>query len=312
MSLACQPDMPLAELTTFRLGGPCRGFVDCAGPDELMRAVAWLREQDLPFFVIGEGSNILASDEGVPCHVVRFLSPEPEIREVSQGCFRVGAGTRLDDLALFAARQGLDGLSFAHGIPGTVGGAIVGNAGAFGRQISDVLEKVTLLEPDGRRLTLRADQLGFGYRQSNLKNSSAIVLEAWLRLTPGDPSALTARRREILDLRRRRHPDVRLTPCAGSFFQNVRPSSQAGPRQSAGWFLEQAGVHGLRRGGASVFAKHANIIIHTPPGRAQDVYDLACVMRQRVREKFGLSLRREVRLAGSFGRKPTRPNDLLW
>lgn len=289
----------LADYTTFRLGGPCRGLVTCATRAELSRAVRALAEKGEPFVLIGGGSNLLVSDEGIDAHVVRLYSERPLIaREGNE--LVVQASTRLDDLVVFSVLNGLEGLVACTGIPGTVGGAIVGNAGAFGEQIGDRVVSVSLMDRAGEEFECSRDDLDFGYRRSALQERDWIVVAARLRLAPGDRERLRARRQEILDLRAERHPDWRRIPTAGSFFKNVEPTSKAGRRQAAGWFLEQAGAKALRVGGARVFEKHANIIVAEPGCKASDVLALSKRMAALVREKFGISLEREVRLVGQW------------
>jgi UDP-N-acetylmuramate dehydrogenase len=204
----------------------------------------------------------------------------------------------LDDLAAFAVAQGLEGLVCCTGIPGTVGGAIAGNAGAFGEQIGDRLVSVDLLDRKGGLRTVKPEELGFAYRRSRLQETSDVVVSARLQLGSADRDALARRRREILEIRASKHPDWHATPTAGSFFKNIEPTSKAERRQAAGWFLEQAGAKELRIGGARVYEKHANIIIADAGCKASDVLALSQMMAKSVREKFGFDLQREVRLVG--------------
>ncbi len=291
------PAVRLADLTTFRLGGPCAALVDCATPERATQAIRAVAAAGLPYWLLGGGSNLLAADGGLDRVVIRYASGTPDI-QADGTCVTVSGATRLDDLAAWAGARGLAGLAFASGIPGTVGGAIAGNAGAFGQQLGDRVLSVTLLDPAGRPLTAAGDELSFAYRHSRLLTSGEIVLAARLRLEPGDPVRLEAERAEILELRRTRHPDWRTTPTAGSFFKNVAPTSAAGRRQSAGWFLEQAGAKSLRVGGARVFEKHANIIVGEPGCTARDVRELARLMADLVRTKFSIELQPEVRMLG--------------
>ena len=300
--------MPLADVTTFRLGGPCRDLVTCATPDALADAVRTCRGRSEMFLLIGGGSNLLVSDEGYEGTVLRFHSTQPLVQD--QGpVWEVSGSTRLDDLARLAAEAGRDGVGCCHGIPGTVGGAVVGNAGAWGRQIGDELESVSVLERDGSIRAVTAEELGFAYRRSRLQQTEQIVLKARFRLAPGDRDGLLAERERILQARAERHPDLELEPCIGSIFRNIEPTSRAGRRQAAGWFLEQAGAKALRVGGARVYPRHANIIVKGPGCTAQDVRDLADRMRRAVADRFGLVLRREVRYLGRFRGEEQAPRD---
>lgn len=286
----------LAELTTFRLGGPCREFIDCRTEDELRAAIRDLEAQGQDFFLIGGGSNLLASDRGLDSVVVRYANSEPKIRRVTDEEIEVSAAASLDDLATWTVENGIAGFATCSGIPGTVGGAIAGNAGAFGEQIGDCVISVELIDR-----TVPADELGFAYRKSNLQTNGGIIVSARLCAVRGDSGALRARRDEIMAIRRDKHPDWRVTPTAGSFFKNIEPTSKAERRQAAGWFLEQAGAKDLRIGGARTFEKHANIIVADPGCTAHDVLQLSQRMAALVREKFGFDLQREVRFVGDFG-----------
>jgi UDP-N-acetylmuramate dehydrogenase len=290
---------PLARHTTFQLGGPCPLLVDCATPAQLVAAITELYRTSRDYVLIGGGSNLLVADAGLPVTVVRYLSTRPLIQQAKSG-LEVSGSTLLDDLAAHAAEHGLAGLEALNCIPGTLGGAIAGNAGAFGQQIGDLVESVTLLERDGRSRHAARAELRFAYRSSALHDSGEIVLSARLRLQPGDPAKLAQQRAECIHVRTHKHPDWHTTPTAGSFFRNVAPTSAAGRRQAAGWFLEQAGALAMRINGARPYEKHANIIIRDGPCSAQDVLDLSRQMAAAVNTNFGIQLEREVRLLGDF------------
>ncbi len=289
----------LSDYTTFQLGGPCRCLVECTTPEELIEAVHQFKKEKIPFLLIGGGSNIVVSDHGLPCAVVRYLCPHPLIERKGNEV-TVAAGTNLDDLSLFCVNEALEGLNYATGIPGTVGGAVVGNAGAWGKQVGDVLSSAVVLDHQGQIKTVNRDYFAFSYRHSRLKETEEIIVSITFTLTPGDSMALAVERAEILKKRAQKHPDLTTYPCAGSFFRNIEPTSKAGRRQASGWFLEEAGGKDLKAGGAFIFEKHANIIVKGPRASAQDVYDLHLKMMTAVKEKFGLQLVREVRFAGRF------------
>lgn len=294
-----EPDATLARYSTFQLGGPCSCLITCATPDALVAVVRELWRQSVTFVLLGGGSNVLISDDGVNGVVVRFVTDSVDCRRAGDR-ITVSASTSLDAVAGQCAVEGLDGLACCTGIPGTVGGAIVGNAGAWGEQIGDVLASATLLSRDGFIQEVMPESLDFRYRWSRLKESDEIVLSASFDLRPTDSEALMSRRREVLRMRSEKHPDLAVDPCIGSIFKNIDPTSLAGRRQAAGWFLEQAGVKGMQVGGAEIFGKHANIIVKRPNGTASDVHTLMGHMRQRVQEVFDFSLQREVRLLGAF------------
>ena len=298
--LTVTEDFHMHQATTFRLGGPTPLFVDCTDADQVERACALLRSNDLPFLLVGGGSNLLISDSGPGKAVVRLLATAHS-PSVDGELVYTPAATTFDRLAEFCCEQGCDRLYNGSGIPGTVGGAIVGNAGAFGWQIADDLEELELLEPDGTRHWIPASDVRFAYRDSGLKHSSRIVLAAKLRLPPAPSTDTLSERRRILSLRASKHPDLAVDSCAGSFFRNLEPTSKAERRQAAGWFLEQAGAKKMRVGGAGVYVKHANIPIKAASNcKAADVAMLTQRMADAVREKFDLQLVREVQLIGEF------------
>jgi UDP-N-acetylmuramate dehydrogenase len=289
----------LRDFTTFRLGGPCRCLVACETPRQLEMAVGELAAAGEKFLLIGGGSNLLVSDDGLDIAIIRYCSEKPAVHRHGE-ILEVDCSMLLDDLAVFAVDHGLDGLVYASGIPGTVGGAIAGNAGAFGKQIGDRTESVLLMDHTGRKRWESGRNLGFAYRHSRLQDGGEIVVTAILKLESGDPAELKKQRNEILDLRRQKHPDWRKLPTAGSFFKNIEPTSAAERRQAAGWFLEQAGAKSMRVGGARIFDKHANIIVTEGDCRAQDVLDLSWQMAAAVKSKFGFDLVPEVRVLGRF------------
>ena len=291
----------LSKFTTFQLGGPCPVMVLCETSSQVKNVVRYFFEHDVENYItIGEGSNILTSDHGVTQHVIRFCATQADIKRSGDDII-IDAGAKFDDVALFCAQNGLEGLNFASGIPGTVAGAISGNAGAFGHQTSEMLKCVTVLESDGEEKVLNADQCLFAYRYSRFKDSAEIILSATFHLQLGSANALLKERDEILKTRREKHPDYRKMPCAGSFFKNIDPLEPFGKRQAAGWFLEQAGAKEMAVGGAGVFDKHANIIIKkTSQCTTSDVHVLSQRMQKAVLEKFGIELVPEVRLIGDF------------
>ncbi len=301
----------LWKWTTFQLGGPCPYFFSCATPEQLESTVRFLVNDRMPFILIGGGSNLVISDDGIECAVVRYVSREPLISSTAHEII-VSGSTMLDHLALYAAEQGLEGLNYTSGIPGTVGGAVVGNAGAFGQQVGDVLKKVTLLSSSGQQREMKAEELGFAYRHSRLKETGDIVMSAVFEVKPGDSWALLKERAELLKIRYEKHPDLRTYPCAGSFFRNIEPTSKAQRRQATGWFLEQAGGKNLSAGGAHIFEKHANIIVKGAGCRAQDVYDLSQKMAALAKEAFDLDLVREVRFVGQLPGIEESQKALIW
>ncbi len=305
------PNALLSNYTTFRLGGPCRYLIECHAPDEVQEAVITLALEGIPFVLIGGGSNLVISDQGLDIAVIRYVSPTPLVERQGNDV-EVSGGTSLDALALYAVDEGLEGLNYTTGIPGTVGGAVVGNAGAWGKQVGDVLKSAVILDQQGNVKTVGADYFAFAYRHSRLKESGEIVLSVTFALQEGDCVKLATERAEILTMRAEKHPDLINQPCAGSFFRNVEPTSKADRRQAAGWFLEQVDGKNLKVGGAYIFEKHANIIIKGPDCTAQNVHDLSLKMAGLVKEKFGIVLVREVRFAGPFANTSGANNQGFW
>jgi UDP-N-acetylmuramate dehydrogenase len=290
----------LRAYTTFQLGGSCPAVIDCPDADTLADTARLLHEHSVPFIVIGQGSNLLISDDGIDSVVLRYCSDDAPDVEARENRVVVSGNTLLDDLVRITIKLGLGDLSYCSGIPGTVGGAIAGNAGAFGRQIGDVIETVELLDGQGSRREAVAEELSFDYRTSSLKKTSDVVLSAVLKLQPEDIRTMEKERSRILDLRRTKHPDWRTMPCAGSVFRNIEPTSAAERRQAAGWFLEEAGAKDFKVGGAHLFEKHANIIIAGSDATASDVAQLMDEMVAAVQDKFDFRLEREIRLLGVF------------
>ncbi len=294
------PGARLSDYTTFQLGGSCPMLIECPDGDALVQTAALLADEGIDFMVMGQGSNLLVSDSGVDFVVLRYCAEDQPDLRFEGDSVRVSGNTLLDDLARLTLERGVGDLSYCSGIPGTVGGAIAGNAGAFGRQIGDGVESVQLLDASGTRHEVPGAELGFEYRSSILKQTGGVVLSALLRLQSGDIPTMTAERERILELRRSKHPDWRVMPCAGSVFRNIEPTSAADRRQAAGWFLEEAGAKDFCVGGAHLFDKHANIIVTTPEATARDVFDLTEKMIAAVQEKFGFGLVREIKLLGDF------------
>ncbi len=304
-------DVALSDWTTFQLGGLCPYLFLCSTPAQLEMTIVFLTQKNVHFILIGGGSNLVVSDYGIDCAIIRYVSSKPLISHNDEE-ITVSGSTLLDQLALYASEHGLEGINFASGIPGTVGGAIVGNAGAFGKQVGDALKSVTLLSVAGKKFTANASELGFSYRNSSLKETGDIVVSAIFSVRKADPKALLEERQETLRLRWEKHPDLKIYPCAGSFFRNIEPTSKAQRRQATGWFLEQVGGKDLAVGGAKIFPKHANIIIKTQGCTAKDVYDLSQKMAELVKKNYNLDIIREVRFVGKFDAVVGSQKDLIW
>lgn len=281
-------DEPMARHTTWRIGGPADLFIEPAGAEELAFVLGYLREQGVPTVVIGNGSNLLVADSGVRGAVVKLGMRMGRI-EVEGTRIRAEAGARLARVAGAAMRAGLSGFEFTTGIPGSLGGAVIMNAGAHNRSMADAVCRVTVLDPAGRLMTRTAEECGFGYRQTALQREGLIVVEAVLRGTPRSPAEIREEMGEIL--RRRRCTQPLEYPSAGSVFKNP-------PGDAAGRLIDRAGGKGLRIGDAQVSVRHANFIINLGSARARDVKELITRVRELVAARFGIALELEVKLLG--------------
>ncbi|MBL7073893.1 UDP-N-acetylmuramate dehydrogenase [candidate division KSB1 bacterium] len=281
------PDEPLADHTSYGIGGKADLYLVPEDETDLENLFRFVHGRKIPWFVIGNGTNLLVSDRGFRGFVVDLKKGWDRIVVEGQGV-RVGAGVGLEKLTSFCARKNLKGLEFLAGIPGTVGGAIIMNAGAFGQEISHKLRTVTAMVPDGRIEVLKKDEIGFGYRQSGTLRKN-IMLEACFGLEPGEKELINQRMRQLLKERRQRQPLS--LPSAGSVFKSPidRP---------AGQLIEEAGLKGIRIGDAMVSKKHANFIVNLARARAEDVLALIEEVKGRVKNRFGVELELEIKLIG--------------
>ncbi|MBM3127804.1 MAG: UDP-N-acetylmuramate dehydrogenase [Chloroflexi bacterium] len=282
---------PLAAHTTFRIGGPADFFVAAETPDGLIDLVRVARAQQIPFFVLGNGSNILVRDCGFRGLVIENQCDQfsLDVLDPTRALLRVESGAVLPGLANRLARQGWAGLEWGIGVPGTIGGAIVGNAGAHGACIADNLIGVTILDADNVVRELPKTELAFAYRTSRFKRAQdEIVLRAEFEMTRDDPHACIARMQQYVEHRRRTQPTE---PSVGSIFKN--PSGSA-----AGRLIDQAGLKGTRVGGVEVSQVHANFFVNRGGATANDVLQLIEIVRERVRAKFGVELELEIQVVG--------------
>ena len=277
---------PLARYTTFKIGGPAALFARPADARQLEAALAACKKSDVRYYLLGQGSNTLFADEGFDGAVIctRMMGDVPRI-EGERMTAPAGAG--LTALCTMARDAGLTGLEFACGIPGSLGGALYMNAGAYGGEMKDVVETVTCLTPEGTVETRPADALAFGYRTSVFEQDGSCVLSATLRLARGDKAAIRARMAELLAKRREKQPLE--WPSAGSTFK--RPEGYF-----AGTLIDQCGLKGLTVGGAQVSEKHAGFLINRGGATCDDMLHLIELVQERVREQFGVELECEVRI----------------
>ncbi len=315
-------DEPMARHCTFRIGGPADLFVVAEDVGTLESLGNLATEHNVPLTILGGGSNVLVSDAGIRGLVVanqtrgvgvHLASPEQSVRKEQAGVeaslspthtpethrrLVVDSGMALAGLARWAIREGWSGLEWAVSVPGTVGGAIIGNAGAHGGEIADNLQYVRVARPGAGRQILMPEQIEFSYRDSILKRSLAageappIILEAGFRIIPGDVPEMTARADSFLAKRRASQP---VEPSAGSVFRNP-------PGDYAGRLVEVAGLKGYRVGGAQVSPRHANFIVNTGDARAVEVAELIHLIRQRVLESTGIDLIPEILYMGDWAK----------
>jgi UDP-N-acetylmuramate dehydrogenase len=279
----------LAHHTTFRIGGPADFFYQASTPEELIKGINTAKEFNLPYFVLGGGSNLLVSDSGFRGLMIKNLCRKVLIQENKVSA---QSGTLLSELVDLSEELGLAGLEFAAGIYGTLGGAVYGNAGAFGKAICEVLEEGIILTSKGKLEIVNRDYFEFDYRHSKLKSSKDILLSATLILQKEDREKIRKKIEENLKVRKSRLPEEE--GSAGSFFKNIKSSKNCSSGVSAGYLLEQVGAKEMRIGDARVFSKHANIIINLGKATSQDVKTLARALKEKVKEKFNIELEEEV------------------
>jgi UDP-N-acetylmuramate dehydrogenase len=293
---------PLAPLTTFKVGGPADLLIETHTSDEIVRAVALARDAGVAVTILGGGSNVLIADAGIRGLVI--MARGGEATAIGDRLVRADAAVTINGLVRWTINRGLAGLEAWAGTPGTVGGAIYGNAHWKQTNIGDLVESVRLLRPDGALLQAPADRMEFDYDYSRLKQTGEIVLWAAFRVRAGaDPAALRAVARESLAFRKRTQPLE--SPSAGCIFMNPDPTRDpvpAGVPPSAGALIDRAGLKGAVRGGARVSPTHANFIINDGSASAADVHALVEACRAAVKDRFGVTLRNEIMTLGDFQR----------
>ena len=286
--IAYKENEPLAAHCTFKIGCPARLFVQPVDRAQLCRAVALCKAQGVRYYLLGNGSNILFADEGYDGAVLAISSMQDTV-EVHGTQLTAGAGVRLSALCKTALEHGLTGLEFAYGIPGTVGGAVYMNAGAYGGEMKDVLASVDVLTQDLEIKTIPAAELNLGYRYSSIPEKGYIVLGATLQLKKGNIAEIRGRMAELAEQRRAKQPLQ--YPSAGSTFK--RPEGYF-----AGKLVQDAGLKGKTIGGAQVSEKHSGFLINIGGATAQDILDLIAFCQKEVKDKFGVTLETEVKIVG--------------
>ncbi len=277
---------PMSRHTSWQVGGPADYYLCPADLSELVEIVRFSNKYNLPLYVFGNGTNLLVLDGGIRGLVVNIGSSFSYVN-CEQNGLTAGAGTPMTYLARTAAEQGLVGLEFAVGIPGSLGGAVIMNAGSFGGYIGEKVRAVKLVSPGAELITMERNELSFSYRTSNLPGKG-VIFEIVLDLKPGDSVESMKLMDYFLSERSLRHPDL---PSAGSVFRNI-------PDQPAGKIIEEIGCKGMRIGGAEVSCKHANFIVNTGTATAADILSLIEAVRQKVKDEYNLDLQPEVKIVG--------------
>ena len=283
-------DEPMANHTTFRIGGPADILVLPTSVQEMVAVLALTKQAGLPITVLGRGSNVLVSDKGIRGLVMRLGKHLSQIRHEAMTVF-AAAGASLGDVSRYAAKLQLSGLEFAIGIPGTIGGAVFMNAGAYEGEMRHVVTAVTTICPEGVLGRYEGEELKFSYRHSAFSDNGCLICEVELQLSPGDATDIRAKMDECTFRRNTKQP-VEM-PSAGSVFK--RP-----PGYFAGTLIEQTGLKGLTLGGAQVSEKHAGFIVNIGGATASDVMNLIREVQRRVYEKFSVQLEPEIRQIGEL------------
>ena len=294
-------DEPMSRHTYFKVGGPAEAFIAPKNIKQLAEIINWSGNKGIPYIVIGDGSNLLVKDNGIPGIVILLTKCLNGIvcsgKETEPVIVTAMAGVKIQTLCRFAIGEGLSGMNFALGIPGTVGGAIMMNAGTSYGSVSDILDSVNVMISSGAMLEITKDEMAFSYRKlswnKNLTDryeGEPIIIDGCFRLCRSDPAMLKKEAEKILKKRRENHPAE--MPSAGCFFKNP-PAGK-----TAGQVIDMAGLKGTKIGGAEISAKHANFIVNTGKASASDILELMQLVQKKVFDKFNISLEPEVKIVG--------------
>lgn len=300
---------PLSHHTTYRIGGPAELFALAKTKDELVNLVMLARKHGEKYFVLAGGSNILVSDNGLTGLTIKNQYSELDFQE---NFIRVSSGYSLAGFIVRCLRENYIGLEFAAGIPGTIGGAIVGNAGAYGRSIGEILEKVEVLDDQNNRIFLSNAELKFSYRHSFLKEVDYIVLDGYFKLPRGDVKQSLEKIRSTITERNQKHP---FEPSCGSTFKNIELTPQnleqfakadfTIPEQylkygklPTGFIIQELGLKGTKIGQVKISEKHANYLVNVGGAKADEVVQMISYIKQQIRDKIGVQLEEEVRYIG--------------
>jgi UDP-N-acetylmuramate dehydrogenase len=294
-----QKDISLRNFSHFKIGGPADFFFEVTSQNELFAVIRFVREKGFPFYLIGGGYNILFSDEGYRGLILK--NSVQGVSRIDDTKIEVYSGTSLHQMLHFCEEHSLGGLEFMAGIPGTLGGAVYGNAGAFEQDIGGRVSTARILDSQNAEIEVENAHFAFGYRDSRLKSRHDILVKASLCIEESEKIKIEAFVKDTLEKRKKNHPPWE-TACAGSYFKN--PVLPGGNKIPAATFLDKVGAKGLRVGGAAVYASHANFIINQGTAKARDVRGLASELKRRVWEEYGIKLEEEVIYLPEFGSIP--------
>ena len=292
-------DTPMSQYSTFKVGGPAEAIISVTNSEDLTRLIHWLKKNDVNWWIVGRGSNILVPDQGLAGVTIvlegEFSSIEKLESEGSQKenstLIRAGAGCLLSKVIHYCTKNSLSGFEFAFGIPGSVGGAVIMNAGAWGHEIENLLDSTTLMDNNGEVSTEQGRNLGFTYRGWGMKPNT-VLLYATFTLTTSSKEEIKAACRKYQELRKNNQPLTE--PSAGSFFKNP-------PGLSAGRLIDEAGLKGHSIGGAKISEQHANFIVNTGSASATDILNLMRLVQNTVYKQFDIKLEPEVHILGDVG-----------
>ncbi len=305
-----QENVSLANYTTFKIGGPARYFFVAKNREDITSALKAAKESGIPYYIIGGGSNLLVSDKGFDGLVIKILNTQYTIHDTK---IIADAGVSLGKLVIESVNASLAGLEWAMGIPGTIGGAIVGNAGAYGHSISEAVKEVKTLNAELQVSRYKFQDCGFAYRGSAFQQKNEIIIEVEIELEKGDQEKSREQIKDIISQRRTKVPPY---PSPGSFFKNYRLESKdykedplvkqfpdlikkiRSNKIGVAYLIEQCGLKGKQVGGAKVADEHTNFIVNIGNATAEDVLGLADICKQKVKEKYGLELEPEKRFLG--------------
>lgn len=309
-----QKNIPLAPFTTFKIGGPARFFCEVSSEEELLEALQYARNNDLKFFILGGGSNILVSDEGFDGLVIKIRNTDFElsVKILESNKIECWAGNTFSSVVGAALENGLTGLEWAVGVPGNIAGAIRGNAGCFGGEIFESVKKVEAVNlNDMSKKVFDNKECEFSYRSSIFKkNSKLIIANITLELSKGDKKDIKDKMIRITKERMSKQPVGQ--KCAGSLFKNPIVENEkliekfkkdtgakcVDRKIAAAWLIEEVGLKGKKMGGVMVSEKHANFVVNLGAGTAQEVVMLASLIKMKVRDEFGVQLKEEIQYVG--------------